>query len=103
MGNLTGLSADSLTEALTRREREILALLAEGLTGPETAERLTLALSTVKWHLEHIYGKLGANSKREALTRARELGLLSSHGAASPAGSVPPAPRHNLPVQVTRF
>ena len=66
----------SQVEPLTRREREVLALLAEGLTSPEIAERLTLATSSVKSHLQHVYGKLGASSKREAVARARELGLL---------------------------
>jgi ATP/maltotriose-dependent transcriptional regulator MalT len=58
-----------VVETLTRREREILALLAEGLTGPEMAVRLTLALSSVKSHLQHLYGKLGVNSKRQAVSR----------------------------------
>lgn len=64
--------AESLVERLTRREREILALLAQGYTGPEIADQLTLALSTVKWHIQQLYGNLGANSKRQALARARE-------------------------------
>jgi DNA-binding CsgD family transcriptional regulator len=58
-------------EPLTRREREILALLAQGLSGPEIAEQLTLGLSSVKSHIQHLYGKLGANSKRQAVARAR--------------------------------
>jgi non-specific serine/threonine protein kinase len=93
-------SAEALVEPLTRRERDILALLAEGLTAPEISERLTVALSTVKWHLDHIYGKLGANSKRQALNRARALGLLTP-SITTPAPPV--AARHNLPLPVTRF
>src|SRR5262249_37665880 len=42
------------------------------------AEKLTLGLSSVKTHLQHVYGKLGANGKRQALVRAYELGLLGS-------------------------
>jgi predicted ATPase/DNA-binding CsgD family transcriptional regulator len=104
MGAAGGTSDEALVEPLTRREREILGQLAQGLTAPEISHALTLALSTVKWHLDHIYGKLGANSKREALSRARALGLVGPNGTAvSPAAPVPPAPRHNLPVQVTRF
>src|SRR5262245_43131061 len=76
MNNPEDQSADLFVEPLTRREREVLALLAEELTGPEIAERLTLALSSVKTHIQHIYGKLGVNGKREAIQRARELGLL---------------------------
>src|SRR5215207_8846309 len=67
-----------LSEALTRREREILILLAQGYSAPEVADQLTLAVSSVKWHIQHLYGKLGVNSKRQALTRATELGLLGN-------------------------
>ena len=83
---MTGRETDSagpLVEPLTRRERQVLALLAEGYSGPEIAEKLTLALSSAKLHIQNIYGKLGANTKRQAITRAGELGLL---GAAAPGG-----------------
>ena len=73
-----------LVEPLTRREQQVLRLLAEGYTGPEIAEQLTVTLSSVKFHTQNIYGKLGANSKRQAVTRAGELGLL---GDASPAAA----------------
>src|SRR6185436_3622570 len=86
-----------LVEPLTRREREILALQAQGLSAPEIAQKLTLAVSSVKWYIQQLYGKLGVNSKQQALLRAGELGLL---GAPAPA---PPERKHNLPVQVTRF
>jgi predicted ATPase/DNA-binding CsgD family transcriptional regulator len=102
--HLAAQPVEPLIEPLTRREREILGLLAQGLTAPEISQSLTLAVSTVKWHLEHVYGKLGASSKREALTRAQALGLLKRNGAPSPAD--PPltaAARHNLPLPVTRF
>lgn len=92
-------SATSSDSALTRREREVLGLLAEGHSAPEIAQALTLALSTVKFHLDNVYRKLGVNSKRQALTRARALGLL----ALSPSPGAPPPNRHNLPLQVTRF
>ena len=110
--------AATLHEPLTRREREILPLLAEGLTGPEIAERLTLGISSVKTHMQHLYGKLGANSKRQAVSRARELGLLlPAPGANAPAepdstGALlarlaaarsGPAARHNLPQPLTSF
>jgi DNA-binding CsgD family transcriptional regulator len=87
-------------EPLTRRERDVLALLAQGYAARDIAQELTLAVSSVKWHLQHIYGKLGANSRRQALARARALGLLPTNGAAAAA---PSALRHNLPLQVTRF
>ena len=101
-------STESLVEPLTRREREVLALLAEGLTSPEIAGQLTLAVSTVKSHIQQVYGKLGVNGKRQAVKRARELGLLKSDShvaqiVASPPSAEPPGPKHNLPVQLTRF
>ncbi len=67
-----------LFERLTRRELEILDLLAEGLTSKEIAERLTLAVSSVRWYVQQIYGKLGVNGKRQAINRACELGLIKS-------------------------
>jgi WD40 repeat protein/DNA-binding CsgD family transcriptional regulator len=71
-----GRTGELLVEALTRRERQILGLLAQGYSAPEIALQLTLAISSVKWHIHHLYGKLGVNSKRQALTRAKALGLL---------------------------
>src|SRR5262249_27105412 len=90
-----------LVEPLTRREKEILELLAQGLSGPEIAQKLTLAISTVKSHIRQIYGKLGVNSKRQALQRAGELGMLEP--SPTNPSSPPSGPRHNLPLQVTRF
>jgi len=90
-------------EPLTRREREILALLAQGYSGPEIAGKLTLALSSVKWHIQQVYGKLGVNNKQRAILRAGELGLLETF---SPPASTPerhPGPKHNLPLQLTSF
>ena len=69
-------------EPLTRREQEILVYLDEGFSAPEIAEQLQLAISSVKFHIANVYGKLGVNSKRQALTRARELGLLGADTAA---------------------
>src|SRR3990172_3331325 len=104
MAGIVTKSDEPLIEPLTRREREILALLAQGHSAPEIAERLTLALSSVKFHIQNVYGKLGVNSKRQALTRAAELGLLEKPLPAAASEPPPPAgPRHNLPLQVTRF
>src|SRR5258708_31269532 len=91
-------TVEPLVENLSRREREILALLAQGYTGPEMAEKLTIALSSVRSHLKNLYGKLGVNSKRSALNRAAALGLLGA-----PTTSPSPAVRHNLPRELTRF
>lgn len=57
---------------LTVREREVLALLGRALSTKSIARELGLSPGTVKWHLRNIYGKLGAFSKEDALTKARE-------------------------------
>ena len=101
MSARTSLTAADQIEPLTRREREILILLGQGFTAPEIAEQLTLAVSSVKSHIQHIYGKLGVNSRREAITRVRELDLPPRE----PAPALPSAAsaRHNLPQQLTRL
>ena len=65
-----------LIDQLTARELEILALLATGAPNPRIAEELVVTLDTVKKHVTHILGKLGAANRTEAVTRARQLGLI---------------------------
>jgi len=65
-----------LAEALTDREREVLGLIAGGMTNPEIGARLYISEGTVKRHISNIFGKLGVNHRTQALVRARELGLL---------------------------
>ncbi|HSF83452.1 MAG TPA: LuxR C-terminal-related transcriptional regulator [Anaerolineales bacterium] len=65
-----------LVEPLSKRELNVLGLIAEGLTNQEIGLRLHISLSTVKGHTTHIYGKLGVNSRTQAVTRAQSLGLL---------------------------
>src|SRR6266702_7531728 len=60
-----------LVEQLTAREREILVLLAAGMPNPRIAEELVVSLDTVKKHVSHLLGKLGAANRTEAVTRAR--------------------------------
>ena len=67
---------NNLVEPLSERELEVLRLVAQGLTNQEISQRLVLALSTVKGHNLRIFGKLQARNRAEAVTRARELGLL---------------------------
>lgn len=62
---------------LTLREREVLGLLASGSSNREIAAALYVSLPTVKTHLAHIYGKLDARNRNEALGRAMTLGLLT--------------------------
>ena len=61
---------------LTAREREILALTAEGLLAPEIGRRLYLSPATVKTHLQRLYGKLGVADRAAAVAEAMRRGLL---------------------------
>ena len=63
-------------EELTRRELEVLRLLAEGLPNKSIADALNISDHTVKFHLSAVYGKLGVQSRTEAVTRATRLGLI---------------------------
>ena len=65
-----------LAEQLTGRELEILVLLAAGMPNPRIAEQLVVTVDTVKKHVSHLLGKLGAANRTEAVTRARQLGLI---------------------------
>jgi LuxR family maltose regulon positive regulatory protein len=66
-----------LAEVLSAREREVLTLLATELDGPEIARHLFVSLNTVRTHTKNIYAKLDVNSRRGAVRRGRELGLLA--------------------------
>ena len=66
-----------LIEALSERELEVLQLLAAGKANREIANELFVTPDTVKKHITHILGKLGATNRTEAAARARELGLVS--------------------------
>ncbi|MGD8530583.1 MAG: LuxR C-terminal-related transcriptional regulator [Syntrophobacterales bacterium] len=72
----TSPSAQPLVEPLTNRESEILELLAQRRQNKEIAEKLFVSAETVKSHLKNIYGKLNVTNRREAVTRARSLGIL---------------------------
>jgi LuxR family transcriptional regulator, maltose regulon positive regulatory protein len=61
---------------LSAREREVLRLIAEGHSNQAIADALIVAVSTVKRHINNIYGKLDVRSRTQALARARELKLL---------------------------
>jgi DNA-binding NarL/FixJ family response regulator len=65
-----------LVEPLSPREMEVLALLAEGLSNQEIAERLTIARGTAKNHVSNILSKLDARDRTKAVLQAQELGLL---------------------------
>jgi DNA-binding NarL/FixJ family response regulator len=68
--------AGELVEALTAREREVMDLLAQGLTNRVIADRLHISEHTVKFHVNAILGKLGAQTRAEAIVHAVRLGLI---------------------------
>jgi LuxR family maltose regulon positive regulatory protein len=69
-------TSESPADSLNEREMEVLRLIHAGLTNQEIADRIVIAVSTVKWHINHLYAKLGVHTRTQALVRAKELGLL---------------------------
>ena len=65
-----------LLEPLSQRELEVLQLIDLGLANKEIAQKLSLAPATVKAHIRNLYGKITAKSRTEALSKARQLGLI---------------------------
>jgi LuxR family maltose regulon positive regulatory protein len=74
--SLTPNTQYPMVEPLSERELEVLRLLAAGCSNQEIADRLILAVGTVKKHLNNIFGKLGVESRTQCVARARELKLL---------------------------
>jgi LuxR family maltose regulon positive regulatory protein len=66
-----------LVEPLSERELDVLRLLATDLDGPDIARRLFVSVNTMRTHTKSIYAKLGVNSRRAAVRRAEERGILS--------------------------
>jgi len=75
-GTATPAPPQPLVEPLSQRELDILRLFQTELSGPEIADELVIALSTVRTHTKGIYSKLNVNSRRAAVNRAIELGLI---------------------------
>jgi LuxR family maltose regulon positive regulatory protein len=68
---------DGLPISLSAREMEVLGLIAEGKSNQEISAELYLALNTVKRHTHNIYGKLEVKKRTQAVSKARQLGLIS--------------------------
>jgi DNA-binding NarL/FixJ family response regulator len=68
----------SLPDELTPREAEVLGLIAEGLTNTEIAERLVVSAATVKSHVNHIFAKIGARDRAQAVVYAYANGITDS-------------------------
>lgn len=75
-GQGKGSASQPLVEPMSERELEILRLLADGLSNQEIARRLVISVGTAKSHVHHILGKVGSDSRMQAVAKARELGLL---------------------------
>lgn len=70
------LSFTALPEALSEREMEVLRLVSEGATNREIADRLFIAIPTVKKHISNMFVKLDATNRTQAISRAREIRLI---------------------------
>jgi LuxR family maltose regulon positive regulatory protein len=68
--------AQPLIDSLTKRELEILILIAAGLKNKEIADQLIISLNTVLYHIKNIYSKLGVNKRTLAVAKAKEIGLI---------------------------
>jgi LuxR family transcriptional regulator, maltose regulon positive regulatory protein len=71
-----GVVVAGLVEPLTERELQVLKLLAAGASNRAIANQLVVTPETVKKHLSHLFDKLDADNRTQAVTRAVELGLL---------------------------
>jgi len=80
MGRASGVelpTTQPLIEPLTQREIEVLKLIEAGASNDDIAARLVISVATVKRHISNIYGKLGVQSRTQAILCAREMKLLS--------------------------
>jgi NarL family two-component system response regulator LiaR len=78
MHRTTDPAESSTVEPLTRREREVLSLVAQGMTNPQIAEQLVISTSTVQFHVHNILGKLGVDTRTEAVVVAIQNKLVDT-------------------------
>jgi LuxR family transcriptional regulator, maltose regulon positive regulatory protein len=78
LGRESTAATDLLLEAITQSEARVLRYLPTHLSAREIAAELYLSMNTVKTHQRHLYAKLDAHSRTQAVERARALGLLVS-------------------------
>jgi DNA-binding NarL/FixJ family response regulator len=84
MSNIFKRSEKTPVESLTERELDVLRLAAQGFTNKAIGVQLNISDRTVQGHLAHIFAKLQANSRTEAVMRAVSLGWISQHAGQNP-------------------
>ena len=70
----------SEVEQLSAREKEVLEMLARGFSNKDIADRMSITVESVRWHLKHIYNKLHVHSRTEAALKFREGGKKNPRG-----------------------
>jgi LuxR family maltose regulon positive regulatory protein len=70
------LAISGLVEPLSEREIEVLSLVAKGLSNADITRKLYISLGTVKWHINHIFAKLGVKNRTQAINKAKELEMI---------------------------
>jgi DNA-binding NarL/FixJ family response regulator len=90
----SGARGHAAGSTLTKREREVLSLLAEGMQSGEIAFRLFISPKTVATHIQRILTKLGVHSRAEAVARAHREELIDPDATSSEAPPEPAASRH---------
>lgn len=90
-GSSSQHGSEALREPLTESETRVLGYLPTDLSKQEIANELYVSVNTVKTHVKHVYAKLEARTRRQAIARARELGLLKRALSSSSAATQPPA------------
>src|SRR5258706_15570810 len=93
-----------LISQLTDREKDILRLMADGLSNREIAQNLSLSFETIKWYNKQIYDKLGVSNRAQAVADTQSLWLLNDEPVESHESPSENTLFHpNLPAQVTSF